>query len=241
MSRLDTGRVLGHNGSRFLSLLEGLNNGVNTIMKFIAITAGCAAALALAGCATNSNEADPTVPNVVTTTKQRQPITVTQFRSGDEYLGLTYAELNKKLGQPALVSETEAAEGVPARAAYSNIRRLDIVGEVFYTKHGSRTVTETHPPRFYETITVVRATFDEQGRVSEAVVSTVDRQRTTCQVCSARVPCPTHGCVADNCVCPAPCGCDDCFTKKDMCYKMGCVPGEACQCGCDGACGCAKE
>jgi len=203
-------------------------------MKMITLSAGCAAALMFAGCVT-SNNLNPAEPAAY------EPSTSTKFRDGSEFVGLTYAEMRKKLGTPVLKSEQEVAEGVPAKAAYSQTKRLDIPGEVFYTKLGSRTVTETHPPRFYVSVTVVRATFNAQGRVSEAVVSTVDRKRTSCEGCSTSKPCAEHGCEDGNCECPAPCGCDACAANKDLCYKMGCIPGEPCKCGCDGSCGCASK
>jgi len=201
-------------------------------MKMFTLSAGCAAALMFAGCVTNGPESAEQAVD---------PNPVTQFRDGKEFIGLTYAEMNKKLGKPVLVSEKEALAGVPVKAAYSQSKRLDIPGEVFYTKLGSRTVTETHPPRFYMTVTVVRACFDGQGRVTEAVVSTVDRKRTPCEGCSENKPCTLHECSDGKCACPAPCGCDTCAENKDLCYKMGCVPGEPCWCQCGGSCGCDSE
>jgi len=206
-------------------------------MKMITLSAGCAAALMFAGCV-SSNGLDPAQP--AASGEAYGPNTATQYRDGSEFVGLTYAEMKKKLGTPVLKSEQEIIEGVPAKAAYSQSKNLDIPGEVFYTKLGSRTVTETHPPRFYASVTVVRAVFDSQGRVSKAVVSTVDRKRTSCEGCSIK-PCEEHECAGGNCACPAPCGCDACAANKNLCYKMGCVAGEPCKCGCDGSCGCASK
>jgi len=198
-------------------------------MKMILLSAGCAATLLLSGCASNGGAAS---------SKQAGQLnTSTKYRSGTEFVGLTYAEMNKKLGKPVLKSEQEAAAGVPAKVTYSHSRRLDIPNEVFYTKLGSRTVTETIPPRFYMTVTVVKANFDAQGRVSEALVSTVDRLRTTCEGCSL-TPCEKHECSGDACACPAPCGCATCAENKDLCYKLGCIEGEPCKCPCCSSCAC---
>jgi len=204
-------------------------------MKSIFTLTGCAAALFFAGCASNS--LDPSAPaeqpNLVRAyAADREPVLATQHGDGTKFVGRSYAELNKQLGAPVVTGVRAANAASPNFAAFSERKRLDIHGEVFYRKLGSRTVMETQPPRFYETVRVVRAFFDDKGIATNAVVTVVDRLRTPCETCSEFNPCPIHGCGAE-CDCPAPCGCEPCKANKEQCYKMGCVPGEACKCHCE--------
>ena len=201
-------------------------------MKFILATAGCAAVLLLAGCASDNGAASSELPNVVNKAP-RAPVTTTQYRSAPEFEGLSYADMNKRLGKPVLTTaQADAKAATPAKATYSLVKRLDIQNEVFYAKRGSMTVMETHPARFYETVTVVKADLDDQGVVTHAVTSTVDRLRTACQMCASFAPCEKHGCTEDECACPSPCGCAACDANKELCYRLGCNELEACKCGC---------
>jgi len=202
--------------------------------------AGCAAALFLAGCA--STDLDPAAqaeqPNLVREyATDYEPMLNTRFEDASSYVGKSYAELNKKLGEPKVRGAGTRTAGAPDFAAFSEIKRTDILGEVFYRKLGSRTVMETHAPRHYENVRVVKAFFDDKGIATNAVVTVVDRLRTPCLMCSEYNPCTIHDCETD-CKCLPPCGCETCADDKEKCYEMGCVPGEPCKCGCD--CNCTK-
>ena len=243
---LDICRVFVHNSphlSRVIGQMAPNKNGVS-LMKSIFTLAGCAAALFLAGCA--STDIDPNAPaeqpNLVRVyAMDYEPVLTTQLLDGSSYIGKSYAELNRLLGAPKLSGARAANAASPNFAAFSETKRLDIVGEVFYRKLGSATVMETQSPRFYENIRVVKAFFDDKGIATNAVVTKVDRLRTPCQVCFEINPCPIHGCDA-TCNCPAPCGCETCAkANKEKCYEMGCVPGEPCKCCCDGKCAKAAE
>ncbi|MCL1888264.1 MAG: hypothetical protein FWF96_05280, partial [Kiritimatiellaeota bacterium] len=65
-------------------------------MKTILLYTGCAAALMLAGCASETGPAE--LPNVAVGSPAREPNTTTQYYDGSDYVGLTYAQMNKKFG-----------------------------------------------------------------------------------------------------------------------------------------------
>jgi len=243
---LDIRLVFGHNITFLLRVIGSMasnNNGVS-LMKSIFTLAGCAAALFLAGCA--STDIDPAAPaeqpNLVRVyAVDYEPMLATKSEDGSRFVGKSYAELNKKLGEPKSRGGITRASGAPNFAAFSETKRTDIRGEVFYRKLGSATVMETQPPRYYENVRVVKAFFDDKGIATNALVTVVDRLRTHCQMCSEFNLCKDHGCKDGECVCPVPCGCETCAANKEKCYEMGCVPGEPCKCCCNGQCAKAKE
>ncbi len=204
-------------------------------MKSILTLAGCAVALLFAGCTTQKAQ-DPVAPAEPSkaAVAAKPAKTVVDLDDTQTLIGESYAALNKQLGTPVeTVAQTGDAtarkrSNTPASATYSQTKRQDIVGEVFYTKAGSRTLSVPNPPRHYENVKVVKALFNDEGVTTNAVVTTIDRLLTTCSVCSERTPCVQHDCKDGKCVCPAPCGCETC--DKAKCQKMGCIPGEPCKC-----------